>query len=186
MTITHALDLLGARLRSLPIPPGEHEGRTALTPLQQPEATPSQCATAAAHLVGRAASQALFSDFSGARTQAVTYGPVLRQELLTVAASAVLWLQHLTDGPEAQRQATIFDELDYERALQDLKWGVRDYDFQPMCRWATILLEEAGEVAQEVFAIEIEGKIADHLRVELVQLAAVAVAWMQALPEETP
>jgi hypothetical protein len=42
---------------------------------------------------------------------------------------------------------------------------------------ATVLLEEAGEVARAVLEQD-----PDALRVELVQVAAVAVAWLEGLP----
>lgn len=186
MTITHALDLLAARLKSLPIPP-EHAGRTPMTPLQQPDATPSQRAAAVGHLVGRAASLALLFDFAGKHAQAVAYTPHLRQELLTVAASAVLWLTNLTDGPNlTHRWRVIFDEIDHERAEQDLKFGPVHDQQQSASAWAAVLLEEAGEVAREVLQIERQQVPTGALRVELVHLAATAVAWLEVLPEETP
>ena len=68
-----------------------------------------------------------------------------------------------------------------ERARQDAKWGQQDH--LPVI-WTGILLEEVGEVAQEVN----EGWFSDsgpaielRLEEELIQVAAVAVAWVEAL-----
>lgn len=59
-----------------------------------------------------------------------------------------------------------------ERTEQDRKWGAdRHLDTH---LWATILAEEFGEVARAV--LENDGP---NLRAELVQVAAVAIAWLQ-------
>jgi hypothetical protein len=60
-----------------------------------------------------------------------------------------------------------------ERVRQDEKWGVQNHS---ATRWYTILGEEHGEVAKDV--LERNG---GGLREELVQVAAVAVAWLEAL-----
>lgn len=59
-----------------------------------------------------------------------------------------------------------------ERAKQDEKWGVRDQSDE---KWLPILMEELGEVARCM----LEGNTHSHLRDELVQVAAVAVAWLE-------
>lgn len=59
-----------------------------------------------------------------------------------------------------------------ERARQDAKWGA-DQHHDPHL-WTTILAEEFGEVARAVLEHDAAG-----LRAELVQVAAVCVAWLE-------
>lgn len=64
------------------------------------------------------------------------------------------------------------NEVDQERDRQDRKWGSqRHLDDRT---WLTILVEEVGEIARASLEHDPEG-----LRKELVQVAAVAVAWME-------
>lgn len=67
----------------------------------------------------------------------------------------------------------LFSEILEERGRQDRKWGEQNH--QDM-RWMTILTEEVGEVAKEI----LEGEIT-KTRAELVQVAAVAVAWLECI-----
>jgi hypothetical protein len=75
----------------------------------------------------------------------------------------------------------VIDRILAERANQDLKWGWLD---NPGCGMAngtvdrkiTILIEEVGEVARAI----LEGDPIRHLHEELIQVAAVAAAWVQA------
>ena len=60
-----------------------------------------------------------------------------------------------------------------ERAEQDRKWGA-DRDL-PGGQWLAIMTEEVGEVATECISF----RHPDRLRAELVQVAAVAVAWIE-------
>jgi hypothetical protein len=92
--------------------------------------------------------------------------------------------------------AQVLGEVRRERVLQDLKWGEQNHPdgtgtvgsfalaelLRDACdnehrsgkgTWATILAEEIGEA----FAEEDE----DRLRAELVQVAAVAAAWVEAI-----
>jgi len=76
-----------------------------------------------------------------------------------------------------------------ERNRQDAKWGIR-LD-QPDMIWLGILAEEFGEVAKETVDMhfapqEAEGGIpifwdTKHLEKELIQTAAVCVAWYESL-----
>jgi NTP pyrophosphatase (non-canonical NTP hydrolase) len=70
-----------------------------------------------------------------------------------------------------------------ERQRQDAKWGSQRDLSDPV--WLAILTEEVGESAQEVLTRipgnEEAGKGHGDLREELVQVAAVAVAWVEAL-----
>lgn len=75
-------------------------------------------------------------------------------------------------------------EIKAERVSQDHKWGEQNHDD---LRWFAIFSEEAGEVAKEVVEAEFTRSMnrrIDHeraLREELVQTAAVAVAWLEAI-----
>jgi NTP pyrophosphatase (non-canonical NTP hydrolase) len=60
-----------------------------------------------------------------------------------------------------------------ERARQDAKWGEQNHGDD---RWAVILGEEYGEVC-----LAINEGLSGELRDELIQVAAVAVAWLEAL-----
>jgi NTP pyrophosphatase (non-canonical NTP hydrolase) len=64
-----------------------------------------------------------------------------------------------------------------ERKRQDDKWGVQDHEH---ATWLTILTEEVGELAQCILHRKFGGHHADKLYEELTQVAAVAVAWMEA------
>ena len=82
----------------------------------------------------------------------------------------------------------IFAAIIAERGRQIAKWygnGPHDWgegdcssDLVPDPVKAAVLLEETGEVARAM----LDHKPADLAR-ELVQVAAVAVAWLEALPE---
>lgn len=75
-----------------------------------------------------------------------------------------------------------------ERGAQDRKWGQQDHR---QTKWAAILAEETGEVAQEALALEgmLEHGASEkdldmvhkRLEAELVQVAAVCCAWREAL-----
>jgi NTP pyrophosphatase (non-canonical NTP hydrolase) len=67
----------------------------------------------------------------------------------------------------------VFELINKERDKQDAKWGAL-----PRCLsdvvWLTILMEEVGECAQAVLKMDWS-----NLRVEVVQVAAVAIAWLE-------
>lgn len=63
-------------------------------------------------------------------------------------------------------------EILQERERQFKKWGLQDHDED---RWMVILMEEVGEVARAIF-----DENADNYREELIQVAAVAVAAVEA------
>ncbi len=78
----------------------------------------------------------------------------------------------------------IFEDISRERERQSVKfygphaWGSGDcssHDVAPMTK-VGVLTEELGEVARAVLDHD-----NDQLGVELVQLAAVAVAWLESL-----
>lgn len=70
----------------------------------------------------------------------------------------------------------VLDQVYTERRRQDEKWGAnRPLNTTP---FLAILMEEVGEVATDTFA----GSL-DTLRTELIQVAAVAVAWIEAIDQ---
>jgi hypothetical protein len=68
----------------------------------------------------------------------------------------------------------VFNAIEEERGRQDAKWGSQRQ--QHNLKWNAILGEEVGEAAKEVLEENDE-----LLWKELVQVAAVAVAWLEAL-----
>lgn len=65
----------------------------------------------------------------------------------------------------------ILQAIREERARQNERWGVKGH---PRFMWNAILVEEIGEVSK---ALLTQG----DLESELVQVAAVAVAWLESL-----
>lgn len=84
---------------------------------------------------------------------------------------------------EEREYATLFPILDAireERDRQDGLWGVPPFEGCSPTFWLGILAEEVGESARDAVEIE-DGRKGDdgHLDEELVQVAAVAVSWLQ-------
>lgn len=67
-----------------------------------------------------------------------------------------------------------------EREQQDLRWGGNRR--LPAAVWHAILSEEVGVAAREVLAVR-DHQGSEHLRAALVQVAATAVAWIEALDD---
>jgi len=65
-------------------------------------------------------------------------------------------------------------EIEMERRRQLRKWGEQNHNGTT---WATILIEEVGEACKEVN----EAVSVERLREELIQVAAVAVAWIECI-----
>ena len=76
---------------------------------------------------------------------------------------------------EITGKKTIIELIAEERQRQDQRWNEPNHD--PFI-WQTILAEEVGEVAHEVLQ-GITHK--DSLKDELIQVAAVAVAWLESI-----
>lgn len=70
-------------------------------------------------------------------------------------------------------QETVLHAIRMERGAQDAKWGEQNH---PDHYWMTILTEEVGELAHALLHED-----RDAAMVELAQVGAVAVAWMEAL-----
>lgn len=78
----------------------------------------------------------------------------------------------------------VIDDIKMERSLQDEKWGVQ---FHNIGWWMTILGEEFGETCEAAldfhFNEDDKEQNRAHLREELIQVAAVAVAVCEAIDE---
>lgn len=68
-------------------------------------------------------------------------------------------------------QQMAIQEILQERAYQLAKWGDQQHED---AWWVVIETEELGEAAKEVF----DGK-PDELKAEVIQVAAVALAWLE-------
>lgn len=65
-----------------------------------------------------------------------------------------------------------------ERDRQDAQWGEQDHD---AFTWLAILAEEMGEAAQEALTNHFGGTTSSDLRTEVVQIAAVALAFVESI-----
>ena len=72
----------------------------------------------------------------------------------------------------------VLDEVAIERKRQDTLWGEQNHS---PALYLTILLEEVGEVATEIFNATTKASTLDYTREELIQVAAVAVAMVEAI-----
>ena len=72
----------------------------------------------------------------------------------------------------------VLREVEFERKLQDKKWGEQNH---PQMDWLGILAEEFGEAAKECNEFHFRQIRRIELREELIQVAAVAVAMIESL-----
>ncbi len=84
-------------------------------------------------------------------------------------------------------RAGVSEDIWAEREAQIDKWGVQTH---PICEWMTILGEEVGEACQEALRIrfgpeENRKQYTADLRKELIQCAAVCVAIVEQIEEDT-
>jgi NTP pyrophosphatase (non-canonical NTP hydrolase) len=75
-------------------------------------------------------------------------------------------------------RAAVNRQIEAERDFQDAKWGEQNHDDY---RWLAILMEEVGELAQAMLHDEFGGSHAGTAQSELVQVAAVAVQWLECI-----
>lgn len=79
---------------------------------------------------------------------------------------------------QASLMVNAFNLIRSERERQNEKWGEQNHDDY---RWLTILIEEVGEIAQAILHDEFGGPHAGTTRIELVQIASVAVQWLECM-----
>jgi len=72
----------------------------------------------------------------------------------------------------------VIDDVIAERVAQDRKWGEQNHD--PFC-YLAILMEEVGELAQAAVQARFEGGDGHFIRMEAIQVAAVALAIVECL-----
>lgn len=75
-----------------------------------------------------------------------------------------------------------FDLISTERDKQDVKWGEQRQ--HPNEIWNLILGEEVGEVNEAVLDLIFNNGTVTALRDELVQVAAVAICWLETFNKE--
>ncbi len=91
--------------------------------------------------------------------------------------------------PETIQQTTAhgaaaFNAVALERYAQDQKWGNQ---YHEPCRWVTILAEEVGELAEAALDLKEYNVVTiDAMRKEAVQVAAVAVAFVEWIEKGMP
>jgi hypothetical protein len=105
------------------------------------------------------------------------------ERMLIIASFAVCWLKSLR-----LKLLEIFEMIANERLRQRQLFAERKFSFtcsSPVidpCRKFRVLMEEIGEVAEAIDYVEQHPKSKfhrDHLITELVQVAAIAVAWLE-------
>ena len=74
------------------------------------------------------------------------------------------------------KQKVIHEAIDAERKRQDILWGEQNHD---AITWMNILLEEVGEAAKCVNDFDVKVDAREQYEVELIQVAAVAVAMIE-------
>lgn len=80
------------------------------------------------------------------------------------------------------RTRVVANHINEERRRQDAKWGSQRH--LPPAVWLAILTEEVGEVAEQILEARAGNARAGELRKELIQVAAVATAWLEALEDD--
>jgi len=80
---------------------------------------------------------------------------------------------------DSKSKPETFREIAFERMAQEEKWGQQDHD--PLY-WLGILGEEFGEVCRAVIeSYNMEEEKLTQVKAELIQVAAVAVAFIESL-----
>lgn len=79
-----------------------------------------------------------------------------------------------------QKRNEVFEAIELERYRQNKKWrrGQNEWKSHPQRKYL-VLAEEVGEVAEALLNIDKE-----NLRDELIQVAAVAVAWLESFDSD--
>lgn len=79
------------------------------------------------------------------------------------------------------RRHKIFEAISNERARQDAKFGWPNRGLASVNDWKklAILMEEVGEVSNALLERAVGDDTTQHVRQELLQVAAVCVAWLE-------
>lgn len=97
--------------------------------------------------------------------------------LIPVDLGDLWWQVSAKAASNARIKMPIIDVSD-ERLAQDARWGQQNHSDE---WWLAILGEEFGEVSQAILHDRFGGKASGTTRKELVQLAAVAMAWIECI-----
>lgn len=81
-------------------------------------------------------------------------------------------------APNRRKTKEVLEDVEKERIAQDKKWGEQNHDD---FIWSAILGEEVGEVCKASLHDRFGGKEAGGQREELLQVAAVAIAWVECI-----
>ena len=74
------------------------------------------------------------------------------------------------------------DTVREERDRQDARWGIQHHSY---VQWFAIMSEEVGEAVKEINETHFYGPgPTEHLRAELVQVAAIAVAMIEQIDRD--
>lgn len=73
----------------------------------------------------------------------------------------------------ASKRTMMFELINLERDKQDAKWGPLPRHLSDVV-WLTVLVEEVGECAQAMLKRDW-----DNLKLEIIQVATVAIAWLE-------
>ena len=92
-------------------------------------------------------------------------------------------------GGSAARTFRVYEEIAYERRRAHIKHaphgGSVEVKYFQDVSWLPILVEEVGEVAEEIneysFGVVSEERYRRQLKAELIQVAAMATAWAEAI-----
>lgn len=132
----------------------------------------------------------VLGEMTGALARLIAQKHEIEHRLLNIAAFAMSWGGRAIIGNGTVFFSDVHDEVLCERNRQRRLYRERKITFDcasPIVdarRKFRVLLEELGEVAQELDRIERAPKVLIHhlhLSEELFQVAAVAVAWLESL-----
>ena len=105
--------------------------------------------------------------------------------IMAQSGEARFWAQKGIEGMRLaialENQESPEGDVREERLRQDAKWGEQNHEDY---KWLAILVEEVGEAAQEALTADVgaaDGNGHGDLRQEVVEVAAVALAWIEAM-----
>jgi len=137
--------------------------------IASPDSTECQRVTGLVTLLSRVSAVTYVLDDA---TSLSSFQSTLVAPVLQFAGGAVLWLSHYLGTDE------ILVSILHEREQQDETYGAAAAAYRAS-EWAAALTEEIGELAREAFRAD--RKRGHELRTELVQVAALAVWWLEIL-----
>jgi NTP pyrophosphatase (non-canonical NTP hydrolase) len=141
--------------------------------LVEPKAMTVESSTAADRILVLLQDLREFARHQGAEDYVNRINVAIDHDLLAAECGHMLHVLEWIDDRPRDGWSLAFQDTRTERTRQDAKWGAQNH--QPET-WLAILSEELGEMAREILL----GSW-DNLRSETVQVAAVAVAFVEAM-----